>query len=165
MQTFINQINKITIDQAISLGLVEMVGLKYPDSRGSMNIIGENLNNAAFKFTESHAGVLRGLHWQNLKSPQKKIISVGRGKVTLFLLKVNKVEPSKVLNAIEINENSGWFLIKENFAHGYLSMDDSIFYYLTQGQYDEQNEKVFSIRDIVMKEWDFLDIIASSKDT
>tara|TARA_Y200000002_G_C22240384_1_gene479404 strand:- start:22 stop:519 length:498 start_codon:yes stop_codon:yes gene_type:complete len=165
MQTVINEINKITIDEAISLGLIEMVGCKYPDSRGSMNIIGEDLNNAALKYTESHAGVLRGLHWQNLKSPQKKIISVGRGKVTLFLLKINKVEPSKVLNAIEINENTGWFLVKENFAHGYLSMDDSIFYYLTQGQYDEKNEKVFTIRDIVMKEWDFLDIITSTKDT
>mgnify|MGYP007000371926 len=50
MQTVINEINKITIDEAISLGLIEMVGCKYPDSRGSMNIIGEDLNNAALKY-------------------------------------------------------------------------------------------------------------------
>lgn len=165
MRITLATINKISINKAIENGIVEKIGLNFPDERGSMNVVGENLNNAAFKYTKSYPGVLRGLHWQNLKSPQKKIISVGKGTVILFLIEIRDGKPCEILNAIEINENKGWFLVKENYAHGYLSLTDSTFYYLTQGDYDEFNEQVFSIRDIVKKEWNFLDIITSKKDT
>ena len=165
MRITLANINKISINQAIDIGIIEKTGLNFPDERGSMNVVAESLNNAAFKYTKSHPGVLRGLHWQNLKSPQKKIISVGRGSVILFLLEINDGIPSDNLNAIEINEDTGWFVVKENYAHGYLSLVDSTFYYLTEGDYDEHNEKVFSIRGIVEKEWSFIDIITSEKDT
>ena len=55
--------------------ITKLETLKFSDDRGSLEIIYEN-SNVVLKESRSEMGVLRGLHWQNKDSKQKKIIRI-----------------------------------------------------------------------------------------
>ncbi len=80
--------------------------------------------------SRSTKGVLRGLHFQ-LKKPQGKLVRVIRGKVFDVAVDLRKNSPTyKRWFGIELSdENMLMMYIPEGFAHGFLALEDSDFFY------------------------------------
>lgn len=76
--------------------------------------------------------VLRGLHYQNLPSPQSKLIRVLEGKIWDVAFDIRKNSPTyKQWFGIELSaENKLQFFIPHGFAHGYAVLSDfaEVFY-------------------------------------
>jgi dTDP-4-dehydrorhamnose 3,5-epimerase len=79
----------------------------------------------------SKPGVVRGLHFQNSPCAQGKLVRVVKGKVLDIAVDIRKDSPTYGKHQIvELSEENGLqFWIPEGFAHGYVSLEESIFLY------------------------------------
>jgi dTDP-4-dehydrorhamnose 3,5-epimerase len=79
----------------------------------------------------SKPGVVRGLHFQNPPCAQGKLVRVVKGRVLDIAVDIRKGSPTYGKHQIvELSEENGLqFWIPEGFAHGYVSLKESIFLY------------------------------------
>lgn len=79
----------------------------------------------------SKPGVIRGLHFQNPPCGQGKLVRVVKGRVLDIAVDIRKNSPTYGKHQIvELSEENGLqFWIPEGFAHGYVSLEESIFLY------------------------------------
>jgi dTDP-4-dehydrorhamnose 3,5-epimerase len=112
-------------------------------------------------FTKSKYGTLRGLHFQT-KNPQKKLINVIKGKIfdVAVDLRVGSVTYGKHFGVELSSENNMMLLIPEEFAHGFLSLEEgTIISYLCSNEYEEEFDTgiVYDDSDLNVQ-WPRLDV-------
>lgn len=92
-------------------------------------------------YTVSHKGVIRALHFQEVKQ-QAKLVRCVKGKIYDVIVDLRKESPTyKQWRGFYLSEeNNNELLVPENFAHGYLVLEDSIVSYKCAekfyGEYD-----------------------------
>ncbi|MFQ6791898.1 dTDP-4-dehydrorhamnose 3,5-epimerase [Thomasclavelia sp.] len=130
-----------------------------------------------FSITESSdlytkKGAIRGLHYQKGES-QAKLVRVIKGKIFDVIVDLRMSSPSymQVYSIILDEKNINSLLIPKDFAHGFLALEDSIFSYHCDGEY--QPELCGGIRwndpklDILwpIKEYNIEKLIITNKDS
>ncbi len=93
--------------------------------------IGQNINFKQDNQSFSRKGVLRGLHLQNPPYGQGKLVRVVKGRVLDVAVDVRKNSPTYgQYQMVELTEENGLqFFIPEGFAHGFITLEDTIFLY------------------------------------
>lgn len=92
-------------------------------------------------YTISHKGVIRAMHFQNIKQ-QAKLVRCVKGKVYDVIIDLRKDSPTfkKWQGFYLSDENMVELLVPEGFGHGYLVLEDSIVSYKCAekfyGEYD-----------------------------
>lgn len=92
-------------------------------------------------YTISHKGVIRAMHFQNIKQ-QAKLVRCVKGKVYDVIIDLRKDSPTfKKWQGFYLSEdNMIELLVPEGFGHGYLVLEDSIVSYKCAekfyGEYD-----------------------------
>ena len=120
-------------------GLLTFKPKVFFDERGSFfesysntifNTIGD-INFVQDNQAYSKPGVIRGLHFQNPPYGQGKLVRVVKGKVLDIAVDIRKNSPTYGKHQIvELSEENGLqFWIPEGFAHGYVSLEESLFLY------------------------------------
>lgn len=117
---------------------------KSTDSRGELVITHEGVLNdvVAIKRSTSKKNVLRGLHFQKNPHPQRKIIEVIDGSIVGMLIDMNVGSSSYgKFYSMEIHASEESVLhIPSHYAHGFLTITDVVFQYLTIGAYSVDAE-------------------------
>ena len=110
-------------------------------------------------------GTFRGMHYQSV-NPQQKYIKVVTGSIIDFLY---HLETKQVMSFVLNNKQE--LFVPKDYAHGFLTLeDDTTVVYLTEGEYDPQNEHsipfntVPQINQSVLSRFDQEDIIITEKD-
>lgn len=116
----------------------------------------------------SHAGVLRGLHFQNPPFAQGKLVRVITGAVFDVAVDIRKNSPTYgKFFGTELTEENKWMMyIPEGFAHGFLTLrDNTIFSYKCTNFYNKASEDCIMWNDenIGIK-WNCDNPILSEKD-
>lgn len=92
-------------------------------------------------YTISHKGVIRAMHFQNIKQ-QAKLVRCVSGKVYDVIIDLRKNSPTfkQWKGFVLSGENMVELLVPEGFGHGYLVLEDSIVSYKCAekfyGEYD-----------------------------
>lgn len=95
-------------------------------------------------YTISHKGVIRALHFQEVKE-QAKLVRCVKGKIYDVIVDLRKNSPTyKQWMGFYLNdENNYELLVPEYFAHGYLVLEDSIVSYkCAEKFYDEYDSGI-----------------------
>jgi len=118
----------------------------------------------------SSKGVLRGLHYQEGKHAQAKLIRVIKGEVldiTVDLRKDSKTFGSYA-SIILSEENKKLLFVPRGFAHGFIVLSDTaIFSYKCDNYYNEESEKGIIFNDPILNiDWQLPkeEFIISEKD-
>ena len=149
----------------------------FADNRGyflesyNKNIFGSKGLNLEFvqdNQSLSHAGVLRGLHFQNPPFAQGKLVRVITGAVFDVAVDIRKNSPTYgKFFGTELTEENKWMMyIPEGFAHGFLTLrDNTIFSYKCTNFYNKSSEDCIMWNDenIGIK-WNYDNPILSEKD-
>jgi dTDP-4-dehydrorhamnose 3,5-epimerase len=111
---------------------------------------------------------LRGLHFQNNPMSQSKLVRVIRGSVFDVAVDIRKGSPYylKWVSAILSAENMNQLFIPKGFAHGFLTLTDSVeFVYKVDNYYSPECDRsiIYSDPEIGI-EWNVLSPIMSEKD-
>lgn len=145
--------------------------LNFSDMRGELNCLAESnssvcANGFSWKYSNSWRGVARGLHWQNMSSPQEKIIYVSTGKILDILLNMDpkSKDYGTCYRFIISSDSRNVLRIPSHYAHGFIALTDVQFMYLCFGKYDELNECVINIADYLPSQYNIDNIIISEKD-
>lgn len=120
--------------------------------------------------SQSSKGVLRGLHYQEGKFAQAKLVKVIKGAVLDVCVDLRKNSVtfgqhfSTVLNSIEKKQ----LFIPRGFAHGFLVLeDDTVFSYKCDNYYNKSSERgvIYNDKDLNI-DWKFSKekLILSEKD-
>jgi dTDP-4-dehydrorhamnose 3,5-epimerase len=122
---------------------------KFEDNRGlyeknlEMQIFKKN--GIDFNVTESSdlytkKGAIRGLHYQTGKS-QAKLVRVLKGRIFDVIVDLRKESKTfqDVFTLILDDKSNFSLYIPKGFAHGFLALEDSIFAYHCDGQYEPNN--------------------------
>jgi dTDP-4-dehydrorhamnose 3,5-epimerase len=133
----------------------------FKDSRGSVHVLYES-SGTVLKRSSSIKGVLRGLHRQLSPSCQTKIIRVVKGRILDFI--ADPDDEDEVIWYSEIGVKDEWVVIDPKFSHGFYAIEDTVFEYFCEGQYDENLEETLFIEKIVSDELNLTDLIISNKD-
>ena len=111
-------------------------------------------------YTISFKGVIRALHFQEVKQ-QPKLVRCVSGKIYDVIVDLRPESPTykKWMGFYLTGENMNELLIPANFAHGYLVIEDSIVSYKCSEQFDSQFDSgiIFNDQDINVK-WPFNEI-------
>ena len=157
-------------------GLIKFVPKRYQDERGFFM---ESFNSVRYEeylphpfvqdnLSESHSGVLRGLHFQTAPYAQGKLVQVLRGKVLDVAVDLRKNSPTFGQHEIiELSaENGVQFYIPEGFAHGFLALEDhTLFSYKCTNRYASDHEKTLLWNDPDLGiPWPSIAMTISSKD-
>ncbi|MCG8474408.1 MAG: dTDP-4-dehydrorhamnose 3,5-epimerase [Cytophagales bacterium] len=115
----------------------------------------------------STAGVVRGLHFQREPFAQGKLVRVIQGKVLDVAVDLRKNSPtfgkhhSVVLDSIKHN----MFYIPPGFAHGFATLEDSVFSYKCTNYYNKASESGILWNDPDLDiEWEIEQPLVSPKD-
>ena len=130
------------------------------------------------KFTQdnhsfSNLGVLRGLHYQGVKSPQAKLLRCVSGSIYDVIVDIRKSSPTfgewASTNLDSKNKHMVWIPI--GFAHGFLSLKQNTeVFYKTTNNWNKNEERIIKWNDKSlnikwpMREFNISKIIISSKD-
>ncbi|KXX72536.1 dTDP-4-dehydrorhamnose 3,5-epimerase [Flammeovirga sp. SJP92] len=120
--------------------------------------------------SQSSKGVLRGLHYQEGRYSQTKLVRVIQGEVLDVAVDLRTESPTygHHVSVILSAENKTQFLIPRGFAHGFLVLSDTaIFSYKVDAPYSPENENGIIWNDPSLKiDWhlDHDKIILSDKD-
>lgn len=124
-------------------------------------------------YTVSHKGVIRALHFQEVKQ-QAKLVRCVKGKIYDVIVDLRKDSPTyKQWRGFYLSEeNNNELLVPENFAHGYLVLEDSIVSYKCAEKFYSEYDTgiIWNDKDINV-EWPLEEIggieniILSEKDT
>lgn len=93
-------------------------------------------------FSESHQGVIRGMHFQLPPADHSKIVSVVSGSIfdVILDLRTNSPEYGKhIANVLSRNNNKSIF-IPCGCAHGFYSLTDSVVLYMTTAEYSKEHD-------------------------
>ncbi len=158
-------------------GLLEIIPQVYHDNRGwFLEFYKEALfreHGIQYKFSQenvsySQKGVVRGLHFQQEPWQQAKLVSVLQGKVMDVAVDLRKGSATfgKSYTCILDSERHNLLMVPEGFAHGFASLEDSLFLYKSSGTYNRDAESGILWNDPDLKiKWPFDNPILSDKDT
>ncbi len=134
-------------------GLLLIRPPSYEDNRGFFSetwnqrtlneAVGEEVSFVQANQSRSHAGVLRGLHFQAPPHAQGKLVRVSEGKVLDVAVDLRVGSPTFGQHhaALLSRENRWQFFIPAGFAHGFLTMEDETsFHYLCTNFYCPESE-------------------------
>lgn len=118
--------------------------------------------------SESKANVLRGLHFQAPPHQQGKLVRVVKGKVLDVAVDIRKTSPTygEYHSVILSDSNKKMFWIPPGFAHGFLTIEPSIFCYKCAGYYNKESEGslLWNDRDLNI-DWGISNPLLSEKDS
>lgn len=112
-------------------------------------------------------GTLRGLHYQENPYAQAKLVRVVQGKVLDVALDIRKDSPTfgKHHTVLLEAERHNMFLIPAGFAHGFVALEDSVFFYKCSNYYNKESEGGILWNDTALGiDWGIEDAIVSEKD-
>lgn len=112
-------------------------------------------------------GTLRGLHYQQNPYSQAKLVRVVKGKVLDVALDIRKDSPTygKHHTVLLEAERHNMFLVPQGFAHGFVALEDSVFFYKCSNYYNQQSEGGILWNDPVLNiNWGIEQPIVSEKD-
>lgn len=156
--------------------LVEIIPAVYHDDRGWFYEFYKedtfHKHGITYKFVQenqsfSKKGVVRGLHMQLGKHAQAKLVSVISGKVLDVVADVR--QGSKTFGQVYYCELDGnrhnMLMVPEGFAHGFVALEDSVFFYKCSNLYNKESESgiVWDDPDLAIS-WKVTDPILSEKD-
>lgn len=158
-------------------GVVEIIPDVYSDSRGWFlefykDEVFKNLGiphhfgqeNISF----SRKGVVRGLHFQYPPHEQAKLVSVVSGKVLDVVVDLRKGSETfgKIHTCLLDSEKHNILMVPEGFAHGFASLEDSIFFYKSSNLYKREAEGGIYWNDPQLNiPWPFTNPVLSDKDS
>jgi dTDP-4-dehydrorhamnose 3,5-epimerase len=140
--------------ESYSNKVFEEIGVKY------INFVQDNQS-------YSRAGVVRGLHLQNPPYGQGKLVRVVKGRVLDVAVDVRKNSPTYGQHQIvELTDENGLqFWIPEGFAHGFITLEDTIFLYKCTNLYQPGEDVTIKWDDPDLNiNWSNTNPIVSSKD-
>jgi dTDP-4-dehydrorhamnose 3,5-epimerase-like enzyme len=159
----------ITIGDLQSLDIQVFTKKTFSDSRGYMQIIFEGSprivdSHFSMKRSFSFSGVGRGLHHQNVNSPQTKVITVTSGKLLDFIYDPSL--DSNLVHCFYINSSDNCsIVIPSNYAHGFIALTNVEFEYACIGRYNEANEATYNILRSAAQLLQLGDVNLSAKDS
>lgn len=116
----------------------------------------------------SKKGTLRGLHFQNGKSSQAKLVRVLRGTVHDVAVDLRKGSPTYLKwTKVELSgENKKMLFIPKGFGHGFVALTDEVeFLYKVDEVYSKENDRSIRFDDPqIGVEWGVENPILSQKD-
>ena len=157
-------------------GLIEIIPTVYKDERGYFF---ETYNQQVFEthglpthFVQdnqsfSKKGVVRGLHFQREPFAQGKLVRVVMGRVIDSAVDIRPDSPTfGQYEAVELDaERGNLFYLPEGFAHGFVALEDSIFFYKCTNLYNKASEGGIIWDDPTIKiDWQISSPIVSEKD-
>lgn len=118
--------------------------------------------------SESHKGVIRGLHWQASPFGQGKLISCLQGSILDVAVDVRRSSPTFGLHvAIKLTENDSQSLwVPEGFAHGFQALEDKTkVHYKVTNYWNKSAERNLNFADPDLNiTWKIQQWIVSPKD-
>ncbi len=157
-------------------GLVEITPNVFTDERGYFL---ESFNRGVFEkfslptdFVQdnqsfSYKGVLRGLHFQNAPFAQGKLVRVTSGRALDVAVDLRPESPTfGRYELFELNTITNTIVyIPEGFAHGFVTLEDTIFSYKCTAPYHKASESGIIWNDPDLNiDWGVSDPIVSEKD-
>ncbi len=133
-------------------------------------VIGREVNFVQDNQSFSKKGVLRGLHFQQGKYAQAKLVSVIQGRIQDVVVDLRKKSPTFGEHlSIELSgDNKKQLFIPRGFAHGFLTLSDSAkVYYKCDNYYKKEAECGIRYDDSNLGiKWriDSKDVLLSEKD-
>ena len=112
-------------------------------------------------------GTLRGLHFQENPHAQAKLVRVVKGKVLDVALDIRKDSPTygKHHTVLLEAEKHNMFLVPAGFAHGFIALEDSVFFYKCSNYYNKESEGGILWNDPALNiDWGIENPIVSEKD-
>ena len=132
--------------------------------------LGHSISFVQDNLSISHKNVLRGLHFQQGRFAQAKLVRVVRGSVrdVVVDLRENSTTFGKYLVAELSEQNNLAMFIPKGFAHGFLTLENqTVFQYKCDAYYHPEAEKGIIYNDPVLQiDWGFEEVqpILSEKD-
>ena len=157
-------------------GLIEILPRVFEDERGLFfeSFHEKNLreNGVDAKFVQdnqsfSTKGVLRGLHLQKAPYAQGKLVRVISGKVLDVAVDLREGSPTfgEHFKVVLDGQRNNMLYIPEGFAHGFVAIEDSVFFYKCTNYYHKASESGIVWNDPMLNiNWDVEAPIVSSKD-
>ncbi|MEO1055140.1 MAG: dTDP-4-dehydrorhamnose 3,5-epimerase [Bacteroidota bacterium] len=155
-------------------GLLEIYPRVFEDSRGFFfeAFKHEFFQNLGYNFVQdnqsfSKKGVLRGLHLQLPPNEQAKLVRTLTGKVLDVVVDLRKSSATfgKVYTCLLDSSKSNMLLVPEGFGHGFVALEDSLFFYKCSNYYNKASESgiIWNDKDLSI-DWQLDDFIISEKD-
>lgn len=130
--------------------------------------IGRKINFVQDNHSKSIKGVLRGLHYQLPPKAQGKLIRVIQGEAFDVALDLRQSSPTfgKWVGEILSADNKKQLWIPEGFAHGFVSLSDSVeLLYKATNFYSKKHECAIRWDDeIIAIDWPIKEVSLSEKD-
>jgi len=107
------------------------------------DFISKKLDFCQYNTSKSSFGVLRGLHFQTEPKAQTKLVSVSYGEILDVALDIREDSPTygKHYSIILNDINNFQLLVPKGFAHGFISLSDSVrVNYQVDNYYSPENE-------------------------
>ncbi len=157
-------------------GLMEIVPRVLSDNRGwfvesynkdVLNGLGLNYNFVQDNLSFSHAGVLRGLHFQNSPFEQGKLVKVIKGKVldVAVDLRPDSSTFGQHYKVLLTAEKQNMLFIPEGFAHGFAALEDSHLFYKCTKTYNQPYDSGIAFDDSELNiDWGIESPMISEKD-
>lgn len=164
------------IEKTFIEGLVIIEPQIFEDERGfffeafQADMFKEKIANVDFvqdNQSYSKKGVLRGLHLQNPPHAQGKLVRVITGKALDVVVDLRKNSPTfgkhfKYLLDASLNN---MMYIPEGFAHGFVTLEDTIFFYKCTNYYNKESESGIIWNDKSLNiDWKIENPLVSPKD-
>ena len=133
-------------------GLHEIQPKIFDDSRGffmesyhqeKFKDLGINYNFVQDNQSFSKKGVVRGLHFQIAPYAQTKLVRVIWGRVQDVVVDMREGSSTfgKAYHCELDSERQNMLLIPKGFAHGFATLEDSVFFYKCDGYYHPESER------------------------
>jgi dTDP-4-dehydrorhamnose 3,5-epimerase len=142
------------------------------DERGSFtkvfSALDQNLSSfsaAEVFYSESRKGVIRGMHLQVNDSENERLILIASGLIQDVLLDLRPKSAtylnfqSKILSP----RDTSTVYVPAGVAHGFLALEDSVTFYLSSKEYDQQSDKGIDSLSCGIH-WNLNDAIRSPRD-
>ena len=157
-------------------GLLVIESKVFSDDRGSFfesyNLIDFQSFGINYDFKQDNQSisvknVLRGLHFQNPPHEQGKLIRVAKGSVLDIAVDIRKdsFHYGKHFSIILSGKNNLILWIPPGFAHGFVTLEDTIFLYKCTNTYNKESEGALRWNDPDLNiSWNVENPIVSDKD-
>lgn len=133
---------------------------KFKDEIANVDFVQDNQS-------YSKKGVLRGLHLQNPPYAQGKLVRVISGKALDVAVDLRKNSPTfgKHFKYLLDASFNNMMYIPEGFAHGFVALEDTIFFYKCTNYYNKESESGIIWNDASLNiDWGIENPIVSAKD-
>ncbi len=157
-------------------GLIEIYPQSFEDERGFFfeSFRADKLKAAGIQedFVQdnqsfSKKGVLRGLHLQHAPFAQGKLVRVITGRALDVVVDLRKESTTygKIYKYLLESTKNNMLYVPEGFAHGFVALEDTIFFYKCTNVYDKASESGILYNDAELAiDWEVKNPIVSDKD-